>query len=330
MRQHSHKLDKISRITVASEPNIGEAVIPMDYERFRGTLMEFELTTPLLSWTSSASHLIGEYFDFVKPYIDQEYDGIHPQVRFVNAQLFIDCHLTSESVLILVRAQKEWDADLITRSVVEGTLKYVYMLVGTAEESRQKVVEFWETLPSFATVRRSERAKTILEKVEDPESIRWKPFRELVLSDAQIASARDGTNRQARKRLDEQWSFSGIVHHFNQSNERELNAFAGLALGYANSSHLIHKDGDGVAMVWERYRRDPSRQAAIKLAHSARLVSDVCVFAEIRARYLLRACGVPASGIDSICTRYTELFKKLQEAYELFTEIEYESEDTVV
>jgi len=69
-----------------------------------------------------ASHLIGEYFDFAKPYIDKEFRGLELKVRFVSAQLFIDCHLTSESILLLVRAEKEWDAELLARSVVEGTL----------------------------------------------------------------------------------------------------------------------------------------------------------------------------------------------------------------
>lgn len=40
------------------------------------------------------------------------------------------------------------------------------------------------------------------------------------------------------------------------------------------SSHLLHKDADGIGMVWDRYGRDSVRQSAAKLGQSARVVSD--------------------------------------------------------
>jgi hypothetical protein len=276
-----------------------------------------------LGWTSVASQLVGEYFDLAKPYIDKGYAGLNPHVRFVNAQLFIDCALTSESVLLLVRAGKEWDADLIARSVVEGSLKYVYMMSGTPSEMFRKATEYWNTLPAFASVRRSERARAILASVPNPDDIQWRPFRDLVISAADVDAARKKTNHCDRKDLERQWSFSGIVRHFVASGRPELMMFAQLAHGYANSSHLIHKDGDGVGMVWDRYRREPERHDAISLAHAARLVSDVCSFGNLRLLYLLRACSASRTGIDEIDGRYERLFVDLDRAHQLFNEVEY-------
>jgi hypothetical protein len=88
------------------------------------------------SWSGLASHFIGECFDLAKPFIDSGYQKLDPLVRFVAAQLFIDCHLSSESVLLLIREQKEWDADLIVRSVMEGSLKFSYMMDGSVDEVR--------------------------------------------------------------------------------------------------------------------------------------------------------------------------------------------------
>lgn len=62
----------------------------------------------LRSWAGLASHYIGRCFDHAKAYIDNDYAGLDPLVRFVVAQLYIDCHLSSESVLLLVLNQKEW------------------------------------------------------------------------------------------------------------------------------------------------------------------------------------------------------------------------------
>lgn len=74
------------------------------------------------AWVSQASHLIGDCFDIAKPYLDRDFPGLPAQIRFVVAQLFIDCHLSSESSLLLLREGKEWDADLVGRAVMEGSL----------------------------------------------------------------------------------------------------------------------------------------------------------------------------------------------------------------
>jgi hypothetical protein len=281
------------------------------------------LTAPKITWTDLASHLIGECFDLVKPYLDQDCERLDPEVRFISTQLFIDCHLSSESVLLLVRANKEWDAEMIARSVVEGTLKYCYILVGTADQAKSRSIEFWDILPSFAEARRSERAKQILDWVSDPENDCWQPLRDIVLTDAEIAELRDGTNRHARKELEERWSFAGIMRHFATSHLPEWKCISMLAHGYGNSSHLIHKDGIGVGMVWDRYQRDPDRQAAVTLAHAARLISDVCAFCELRTFTLLRACGLSSDAALEIREQYSTLWEQLHAANELFTQIEY-------
>jgi len=208
---------------------------------YRKPTMHVDLDASRLAWTSAASHLIGEYFDLAKPYIDKDYTGHGPRVRFVAAQLFIDCHLTSESVLVLVRAGKEWDADQLNRSVVEGTLKFLYMMRGTPLEMDEKAEEYWDTLPSFASVRRSARAKSILQSVPNPDDPSWRALRDLVLSDVDVTTARKNTNRSDRQTLEKRWSFTGIVAHFVASDRPDLRLIAHVAHGYGNSSHLIHK-----------------------------------------------------------------------------------------
>jgi hypothetical protein len=105
-----------------------------------------------LLWAQTASELIGECYDYARPFIDKDYDGLDPFVRFVVAQLFIDCHLSSESALILVGAGKEWDADILNRAVMEGSYKLLYMLIGDASDLARKANEYWNILPKLASV----------------------------------------------------------------------------------------------------------------------------------------------------------------------------------
>lgn len=151
------------------------------------------------AWAAWGSQFVGACFDQAKPFLDKDFAGIDPYVRFVSTQLFINCHLTSESALILTGEMKAWDADVLVRSVMEGTLKYVYMLLGDAPKMRAKAEEYWEVMPSFAAIRRSERLKRFLEDVPNPNSPEWQAFRELILEDNDVETVRKTRNRAERR-----------------------------------------------------------------------------------------------------------------------------------
>ena len=276
------------------------------------------------SWASLASHFIGECYDEAKEFLNKNYKGIDPYVRGVQAQLFTDCHLTSESALILVKSGKEWDADILVRAVLEGTIKYAFLMLGTPEEVRKKTHEYWEVLPNYESIRRHEKAKAMLANTETPDSIHLRPFKDLILTDEQIEKLRNGSNRAERTALDRKWSFNEIAVHFHKSGNPELKDFINLAHGYTISSHLLHKDGTGVSMVSERYQRSEENQNALILSHSAKIVSNICSFSILRSARLLKYCGILTSNLSEIRARYDDLlFKELEKAYKHFHDTEY-------
>ena len=280
----------------------------------------------LKAWAGLASHFIGSCFDIAKPYIDKDNDEIDPYVRFVSTQLFIDCHLSSESSLILVGAGKAWDADIINRSIMEGTIKYVFLMLGEPDEIKMKAREFWEMLPNYASIRRHDRAKGLLKAIQNSNNSEWIPLKRLLLTDNQIKQLRNGTNRMDRKRLEHKWSFIEITKGFSSSGIRGLELLVHLAHGYGMSSHLIHKDGDGVGMVWERYGRSEEEQVAVHLAHCARIASDICTFSKLRLHQLLLFCKKETAVITELDKSYESFFGDLKKAGENFTNVEYKEE----
>jgi hypothetical protein len=279
----------------------------------------------LSAWSSFSSHFIGDCFDLATPYVDREYAGIDPYVKFVSGQLYLDCHLTSESVLILIRESKEWDADLLCRSVMEGSFKYIYMLSGVTEEVRSKAEEYWFILPKFSDIKHSERAARLLQELPNPAAIEWQPLRDLVVNNEEIDSIRKDYTRPQRQALEEKWSFSGISKQFMQSTDEGLRLFGMMAHGYGMSSHFIHKDADGVGMVWERAMRPASRKEAVMLGHAARVVSDICTFSKLRLLYLLKYCGGDVRSIHKLEKNHALLFEQLEMANAQFNRTEYES-----
>lgn len=249
-----------------------------------------------------------------------------PYVRFVSSQLFIDCHLSSESSVLLIREGKEWDADIINRSVMEGTIKYVFLMNGESTDVQTKAFEYWEQLPNYAAIKHHERASSFLSEIANPDAPEWIPFKKLLLTEQEIDAYRNGANRADRKKLEQKWSFSEITRSFNASQSEGLHLLVHLAHGYGMSSHLIHKDGDGVGMVWERYGRNEHEQFAVKLGHCARIISDICSFSKLRLFQLLKFCNQQTDIIYKTETRYQLLFDELRKAGENFTKVEYGEE----
>ncbi len=282
-----------------------------------------EIIEILNTWTGLSSHFIGECYDIATPFIDKDYKGIVPYVRFVSSQLFIDCHLSSESSLLLIRSGKEWDADIINRSVMEGTVKYVYLLFGSNERVKEKAVEYWEILPDYSSIRRHEKLQSFLGTIGNPDSDEWLPFKKLLLSNDDIEKLRNGTNRKERKNLEQQWSLFGMTTYLQKKDPDRLGLLVHLAHNYGMSSHLIHKDGDGVGMVWERYRRTKEDQISVKLGHCARVISDICTFSKLRLLQLLKFCNQETEVISELENKYSMQFEELRKAGESFIKNEY-------
>ena len=277
----------------------------------------------LSSWASLSSHLIGQHYDIATPILNQEFCDLPVDAQFVISQLFSDCHLSAESVLILVKEGKAWDAEIILRSVFEGSIKLTYILNGSKQEIANKADEYWNVLPLFAAIKRSRNAKQVLEAVEDASDITWLPLHEVLLPDIEVERIQKQYPKSVRSAMEQKWSCSEIMLRFGKSDNMALQKLSKLMHGYSMGSHLIHKDADGIGMVWERYQRDDRRQDAVFLAHSARLVSDVCAYSKLRLLSLLHAVGKKAKCIDQVDKEYDLLYSQLRQASGSFSDVEY-------
>lgn len=271
---------------------------------------------------SQSSHFIGQCHDLVSSFISKEDPEPDKDVQSVCAQLYIDCQLTSESALVLVQVGKEWDAEILIRAVLEGTVKFLYIFHGERSKIIRRVSEYLDILPDFGAIRRHDKASLFLSEVADPDSLTWKPFHDLLLPDQIIEQKRHGMNRTLRKKLEQDWSFTEMLKSFSDDDRlRKLRSH--LLHGYGLSSHLIHKDGDGVGMVWERRQRSPQRQEAIATSHACRILSDVCSYAQLRTEQLLIFKGKNTSPIWELREKYSDLFSLLAKGNDQFVSTEY-------
>lgn len=277
------------------------------------------MVSPYHGWAFLASHWIGEVFDHCKPLMDKDYSGLPPLVRFVNSQLLIACHLTSESALLLTREKKVWDADVLLRSVLEGTVKHAYMLQGTEQnEWNSRCDEYWHRHPDVVLKKDCSRAKELKEliiRMEGDAVDGIDDLNDVIFTEESLGEFWSGVSSKERQELEYRWSVGGILSHFKKSKDESINVLHGLLYQYGVNCHLSHLDGIGVRDIWGRYRLDEEMRAADELAHAARIVGDIVEFAKIRAISLTRACNVSFGFISELNEKYSKLTLELRDAY---------------
>ena len=196
-------------------------------------------------------------------------------------ELNYSCAVSTDSALLLLVDEHIWDADILARSIVEGTLKSLYLLSADAEGMESRAAEFFETIPGCQAVSRLRKAHRLLEQVEDSNAADWYAVREVVEIDSDAASEMERASRASRQQVQERWSFGGLVEHM--AGIKDLQPMAVLGFKYAMQSHLVHKDADGTGWMYARSEKEPSLREAAQAAHGARIVHDLLDMAGIRA-----------------------------------------------
>jgi hypothetical protein len=258
-----------------------------------------------------ASHYIGECFDIGKPFLDYQVTHTPPLTRFVSAQLFIDNVLTGESILILLSHGKFWDTEILLRTIYEGSMKFAYILENR-DASEERANEYYHVLTNHNSVKRSNRLEAMLEESNIPDE-KSEVFKKITISEEEQKLIRDGTNKSARKSLEDRWSFNGLLHYFSNLGDPRYTLFKNLTYQYGMASHLIHKDGDGIGMVWERSQRSKEEKQAIQVSQSARILGDLCQFAGLRLSFLLNYHQEDSDALKALDEKYADLFEEISE-----------------
>lgn len=271
----------------------------------------------LMKFVESASYVLHEYFQMTSIYFDK-HSEISPYHTYVLKQLPISCQLTSESSLILVGNVRIWDNEMLIRSIMEGTVKFIYLTLGSNEERDRKIIEFWDVLPEISQIKRSKRAKVLLDILGEPLTNYMDFIKGVILDEKTIEELERKYPRKIRKQLEHKWSYSEIVKELLQYPL--YNNIQGLFHSYGIGSQLIHQDADALNVIIDHYKRVTDRREAKELAHGCRQISDILTFAAMRyfAFTKLYNENIDKVFIDS----FTELKLEMDDYHKLFRDIE--------
>jgi hypothetical protein len=254
----------------------------------------------------------------------KEESNIPYDVQFNFIQLFSSSYLSSESALILIANNRLWDTEIIYRSVLEGTIKLFYLSCGSHEEIMGKCEEFWHQIPECKMISRHHKAEDFLRKISDG-SLKYRPIKELLLTDEELLTLEKKYPSKYRKQLERKWSFSEMVKVLSNSDIKGFDTLVATYYGYSLSSHLIHQDGDGIGLIWDRNRRESERRVALEIAHGARLISDILSLAMLRTGLYLRFYGLGTESMELLSRYFQDIQQEANKYYDEWFDKEYKN-----
>lgn len=263
---------------------------------------------------------LAELIPLMKPIA--AFEGFNDHERQLIGWLSTASVRASGSALVLVNFGKVWDAEIVSRSAFEGTMKFCHLL-SDREKFSSRLSEYERALPDIAALADHEKAARLIDALPGIDEELLAPIRELFLTRERQAAITALYPRDVRRKLQSAWGFTGLVKQMVRTGEGLGNLAAGLLHGYAMASHVAHADLLGVGMVMEREYRSAERRDAANRAHGARLISDQLWYCALRLLTGYRFIGAPIDLIQNLMNDESEVWQALAAAQEHWYSVEY-------
>lgn len=138
------------------------------------------------------------------------YLGWQPRERQTVSFLLTATARASESAFLLCAYGQLWDAEVLVRSALEGSLKLAYLLQAR-ETFAARHSEYADQLFEIALLKNHRKAAGLLTAVSNPDAPQWRPIRDLLLSDCEVAELSARNDKVARRSLETRWGFTGLI-----------------------------------------------------------------------------------------------------------------------
>lgn len=219
------------------------------------------------------------------------YKGEHGKNQGVVVPLFTSLHSTSESILILLLNQAIFDADVLLRTVMEGTIKYCYLMTGTESEKEEKYAEYKEMLTDIDKLSDHHKSVEAVDILKEFSMNSTKPFEISILSDEELKTLSEKYPRKERDALKRKWSYQSLLRSLAREYP-EYKAQLGTISTYSLASHFCHYDWTGLSSRNDHIMNSVKPDAIIfDVMHCNRILSNVLGMELFRIAEYMRGNG---------------------------------------
>lgn len=229
----------------------------------------------------------------------------------VTVPLFTVLHSYSESVLVLLQNGGLFEADIILRCTMEGTIRYCYLMTGTEDERKEKYTEYRVIMPELDRLndhRKAQEAITILKQFT---SNNTKPFESMLLSDEEFDKIKNQYTRSFKDTIKKKWTYQSLLKAL-ASNHTEYEAQLGSLSTYALTSHYCHLDYTGLNDLKMQFAASVhDNNIIIDYAHALRIIANILSFYVFRVLEYMRCNDYYPENIKQLCLEIIQYEQEL-------------------
>ena len=254
-----------------------------------------------------ADEYLKELFYKLAPLYKEE----HGENQDVVVPLFTSLHSTSESVLILLLNQAIFDADVLLRTVMEGTIKYCYLMTGTEDEKKEKYIEYKVKLTDIDKISDHNKAVEAVDILKEFSKNSTKPFELSVLSDEELSVLSEKYPKKERDALKRKWSYQMLLRSLAHTSP-EYEAQFGTLSTYSLISHFCHYDWTGSSSRNAQIVNSVKSDAVVfDIMHCNRIISNVLSMELFRVMEYVRGNGYHSQEVIQVCLEVYEFISYL-------------------
>ncbi len=233
-----------------------------------------------LSFSYRALELYRNLIIGIAPFYKKE-ANINEFNQIVLTELFTQLYSTGESILMLTSHGSIWEADILLRTLFEGTIKYIFMMQDCLEKKSDLIEEYYRIVPDMQKISDHEKATEAI-NIFKSKGIEKHPFQLSLLAEEELEKLKEKYSKNRIRELSQKWSYKNILRNLIEKDNK-YEALATTLYTYSFSSHLIHYDGECLkqragALMNNDFRNDKS----LDLAHLLRIISNVVSLGTLR------------------------------------------------
>lgn len=192
----------------------------------------------------------------------------------VLTELFTQLYSTGESILMLTSLGAIWEADILLRTLFEGTLKYIYMMQDCLDKKSELIEEYYNIMPEMQKISDHEKAVEAINTLKLV-GVDKHPFQVGILSEEELGNLKERYPKNRIKELSQKWSYKNILRNLIIKDNKYKLLSASLYT-YSLSSHLIHYDGKCLKQRSEALLTNAiGNDESLDFGHLLRIISNV-------------------------------------------------------
>lgn len=278
-------------------------------------------SSPLIKkWVQQCDYWLRRYLSLTDSIA--ETDLWTEEQSFALEALYTACLRSSGSVLILLENQRIWDAEILLRSVIEGSIKAVF-LMSNKDLFGSRFEEFSTILFDIEGIKQHKKAESVLQSVTNPDGETWKPIRDILFPIEVYEEMLSKYPRSERRRVETKWGFTGLIVQLSKEEFPAADLFVMLLHGYSMASHYLHADYTGVCTALERDCREQDKRNAVYIAHAARIISDIFWMSYLRLYAAYRFIGLDTAKLKELTREYEDTGQELSQKIKEWEDLEY-------